>query len=69
MSAPQTFSWDRPTVEPVQRMCAGRFGFVGHRFPIKGGITPMKAHAITMQQSLNKPSTLFKALVREGAQP
>lgn len=33
----------KPTVEPVQRMVGGRYGFAYHRFPIKGGITPLQA--------------------------
>lgn len=28
----------RRCVEPVKRMCAGRYGWVVHRFPIKGGL-------------------------------
>lgn len=35
----QTFSNGAKCYEPMELMCAGKFGYVRHRFPIKNGIT------------------------------
>lgn len=43
-------------VEPVRRMVGGRFGWAFHRFPIKGGITPMHAHSISIMETLARQS-------------
>lgn len=58
---------DTPCVEPARRLCGGYFGWVYHRFPIKGGITPREVRATDVRKwnkdlaaMLNRPSTLFK---------
>ena len=40
----------RKRVEPIPRMCAGRFQYVAHRFPIKGGISTSQANAAQLSQ-------------------
>lgn len=44
------------TVEPEPRMYAGRFQYVIHRFPIKGGIS----RAQLLAKTAAKPNTLFQ---------
>ena len=57
---------DQKTVEPIQRLVGGRFGFAFHRFPIKGGISPIRAHQIYMSQAITKaiarPSYFYRLL-------
>ena len=39
----------QPVYEPRKRWCGGRYGWVAHRFPVKGGIS---MRDVWMQQSL-----------------
>ena len=38
----------QPVYEPRKRWCGGRYGWVAHRFPVKGGISMCD---VWMQQS------------------
>jgi hypothetical protein len=58
-------------VEPVPRMVAGRFGYAFHRFPIKGGITPMEAMRALLREQLSRDlqrPSYFGQLLRRGAE-
>lgn len=63
-------AWNLPSVEPVRRMVGGRYGWAFHRFPIKGGITPLKAMQILvaedLQAAINRPSLFARLLAVEG---
>ena len=46
------------TVEPVKRNKDG-FKRISHRFPIKGGISPLEAMRLDLIESMYAPSPLF----------
>lgn len=39
------------TYEPEKRKCAGVYGYVSHRFPIKGGISSLDVLAMSVKQN------------------
>lgn len=49
----------RNCIEPKQRMCAGEYGFVRHRFPIKGGIN----HHEALSRTIAKNNSLLSFLM------
>ncbi len=59
--------------EPVRRMAAGKFGWVKHRFPIKGGITAyeVRAREATEELVLNwqEASVLERICTNTAAKP
>lgn len=62
----RSLDWNSRCVEPVQRKVGGRFGFAFHRFPIKDGITPMKAHGIVMREAVSRANPMFLNTVRQS---
>jgi hypothetical protein len=45
--------------EPIPRLCAGKFGYVAHRFPIKNGISM----AQVMAANIANNSPLYQRLI------
>lgn len=50
-----------PIYEPRPRWCGGVFGYVAHRFPIRGGISTIE---VMVRQSM-RPSSLWALLMRK----
>jgi len=55
----KTISGDHKCYEPKERLCAGRFGFVRHRFAIKGGISTTEV----MARNLSRNNALLSRLM------
>lgn len=55
-------AWRVCRFEPIPRLCGGVFGYVQHRFPIKGGIS---LRDIWVRQA-SRPNPLLK-MVRDAA--
>ena len=52
---------DKKRVEPVPRMHAGRFEYVFHKYPIKGGISPREV----MTRQIMTENILLKRLTNK----
>jgi hypothetical protein len=51
-------------IEPKPRRCGGRFGYVWHRFPIKGGVSWREV----MWKQAGRPNPLFEMVkIKEEA--
>lgn len=64
MSLREMLMWDIPCVEPQKRMHAGKFGWVVHRFPIKGGIPPRISVVPEWRQKLASNITSNNVLLK-----
>ncbi len=55
---------DQPCYEPEPRLCAGKFGYVRHRFPVKGGISLNRMMQRQMAESLGRPNAFWRPTLR-----
>ena len=51
-----------PVYEPKQRLSGGKFGWVRHRFPIRGGISSRQTMIADMYSA---PNPLWEALMKK----
>lgn len=56
---------DRPNVEPVKRLCAGRYGWVSHRFNINGGKTGRETYFAEWMIAVADNVTANNALLKK----
>lgn len=56
----KTLSGRDPVYEPKERLCGGVYGFVRHRFPIRGGITSSDV----MADNLRRHNALLRRLMQ-----
>ena len=62
----------RPIYEPKPRWCGGVFGYVAHRFPIKGGISTrdvlMRGNANSFIQDMRRSRAFITLLEKNRSE-
>ena len=53
--------------EPTPRLCGGVYGYVGHRFPIKNGISKIEVMKMQFGMIAGKPNKLYWKLNPDGS--